>query len=474
MCVGGTKCAGTGQGLVNGMKRKRLIIGSAIAVVLVGAAIVVGWNVWLAIHGAERLAGSRQAIPRAVQVLRPVEQGPADWPCWRGPAGDGKSSVVGIRKDWSGGLTRRWEVSFLCQGTRTATWSSPVVCGNRLVVPGRDADNDLVFCLDCAGGDLIWSKSYPANTGTSHGPGPRATPFIDQDRAYTFGRGGDLACWRLLDGELLWKQNVTAAGGKEPTWGHSASPVVYEDKVFVQGGGGALVIAYDKMTGRLAWKSMEGQAGYASLTLLKAEGATRLLAFHGAGLSCLDPSDGAVLWTVPWKTSYGVNATTPAVAGATIFITSGYNTGCQAIESQDGRVQKLWQSKVIASQHSDPIIIDGFIYGYSGQSDRNAGRFKCVELQTGREKWSTDTIGWGTTLYVDGHLLCMDIKGNLFLIKPNPDRFEKITEFKAALGELIDPAWTPPVVANGRLFLRYMQRLVCYDLMPQEPRPPSP
>jgi hypothetical protein len=61
----------------------------------------------------------------------------------------------------------------------------------------------------------------------------------------------------------------------------------------------------------------------------------------------------------------------------------------------------------------------------------------------------------------------MDIKGNLFLIRPNPDKFEKVAEFKAALGEVTDPAWTPPVAANGRLFLRYMQRLVCYDLMPQ-------
>jgi hypothetical protein len=87
-------------------------------------------------------------------------------------------------------------------------------------------------------------------------------------------------------------------------------------------------------------------------------------------------------------------------------------------------------------------------------------------LETGRERWSTGAIGWGTTVYVDGYLLCLDIKGNLFLVKPDPDKFEKVAELKAALGQVTDPAWTLPVVANGRLYLRYMQRLVCYDLMP--------
>ncbi len=446
------------------MKRKRLIVGSAI--VMVGAVLLAARLGWQAIHGGERLTGSRQAIPQAVQTPPPVEPGLADWPCWRGPTADGKSPVTGIRKDWSGGLPKRWEVSFLCQGTHTATWSAPVVCGNRLIVTGRDERDDLVFCLDAGTGDLIWHKSYPAKTGSSRGPGPRATPFIDQDRVYTFGRGGDLACWRLLDGELLWKQDVEDAGGKEPSWGHSSSPLVYEDKVFVQGGGRALVVAYDKMTGRLLWKSMEGPAGYAALVLLRGEDAVSLLAFHGTGLACLNPADGTVRWTTPWKTAYNVNATTPIVAGTTVFITSGYNTGCQTFKVHNNQLQPLWRNKVIASHHSDPIVLSGFLYGYSGQSTQNGGQFKCVELETGRQRWSTNAAGWGTTTYVDGHLLCMDIRGNLFLIKPDPDKFEKVTEFKTALGEVADPAWTLPVVADGRLYLRYMQRLVCYDLMP--------
>lgn len=135
-----------------------------------------------------------------------------------------------------------------------------------------------------------------------HGPGARATPYIDDDHVYTFGRSGDLACWSLDDGEILWKRNVGEIGGKTPTWGHSSSPLVYDDKVFVQGGGNALVVAYHKITGDLAWKAMEGTAGYAASMLINIGDKIGLLIFHGTGLACLNSNDGKVFWSIPWET----------------------------------------------------------------------------------------------------------------------------------------------------------------------------
>jgi len=449
------------------MKKKLIIIVIVFAAILVVVGLIVFRIAWVSIYGEEELSGSQAAIPKVAEVLSPIKKGKADWPCWRGPNLDGKSAVTGIKKDWSGGLRKLWEVDFLCQSKRAVVWSAPVVQGNRLVVPGRDEKNDLVFCLDSESGELIWFGSYEAKARTSHGPGARATPFIDDNRVYTFGRSGDLACWQLGDGKLVWKQNVRDVGGKEPRWGFSSSPLVYEDKVFVQGGGKARVVAYDKMTGGLLWKSMEGSAGYAAPTLLNAGAAAKLLIFHGNGLACLEPGGGRELWSVPWKTNYGVDATTPTVAGLTVLITSGYNIGCQVLKVMDTGAEVVWRNQVIASLHSEPVIINGFIYGYSGQSDQNKGYLKCVELESGEEKWSTNETGWGTTVYVDGHLLCMDIEGHLFLVKPDPGEFRKVTEFRGALGNVRHPAWTIPVVANGKLYLRYMQRLVCYSLMSQ-------
>ena len=76
------------------------------------------------------------------------------------------------------------------------------------------------------------------------------------------------------------------------------------------------------------------------------------------------------------------------------------------------------------------------------------------------KKW----LKWLLCVFVDDRLLCCDIKGNIFLVEPNPDQFIKVTELRGALGDIQGPVWTTPVVANGRLFLRFKQRLVCHDI----------
>lgn len=445
------------------MKKSVKIILIVVAIVLVFAGYF-AYQIYNSVMGSEPLTGKKENIPAKMATIPPITKGIADWPNWRGANFEGKSATTGIKTDWSKGLEKLWQVNYLCQDNSTASWSTPVVQGNRLIVPGRDKTNDLIFCLNADNGELIWQGSYEAKAETSHGPGPRATPFINDDRVYTFGRSGDLVCWQLEDGKLLWRKNVKDEGGAEPSWGYSTTPLVFENRVIVQGGGKALVIAYDKVTGDVLWRSMEGEAGYAAAITMNIENETMLLIYQGIGLSCLNPSDGKMLWTVPWPTEYKVNATTPIVFNDIVFHTSGYKMGCQAIKVTKIGYTVLWKNNAIEAQHSDAILIDGYIYGYSGESGRNVGKFKCLELSTGKEMWSTDQIGQGTTTFVDGHLICQDIKGNLFLVKPDPSGFKKVGEIKSALADVKNPAWTVPIVANGKLYLRYMQQLVCYKL----------
>lgn len=446
------------------MKRSVKIILVILPIVLVGGAYL-GYQVYQSISGSEPLTGKQENIPATVSAIPPITEGEADWTNWRGANFEGKNATKGIQTDWSKGLPTLWRVNYLCQNKATASWASPVVKGNRLIVPGRDEKNDLVFCINSESGELIWTGSYEAEAATSHGPGSRATPFIDHDRVYTFGRSGDLVCWQLEDGKMLWRKNVKDEGGVEPTWGFSTTPLVLADKVIVQGGGTALVVAYDKLSGDLLWKSMEGDAGYAAAIPMNIDNEMRLLIYQGTGLSCLNLSDGKHLWTAPWATDYGVNATTPIVSNDIIFHTSGYSMGSQALQVTTAGYKVIWKNNFIEAQHSDPVLIDGYLYGYSGESSRNDGQFKCIELSTGKQMWSTDAIGQGTTIYADGHLICQDIKGNVFLVKPNPDGFVKMGEIRSAIEEVKNPAWTVPVVANGKLYLRYMQQLVCYKLI---------
>jgi outer membrane protein assembly factor BamB len=433
--------------------------------ILVIAALVFGYMVYSITHHSEGIAGKKQQIPTILGDTALVLNGPADWPNWRGKNFDGKSSFAGIKTDWSQGLTKLWQVDYLCQGSSSATWSSPVIKGNRLIVMGRDEANDVVFCINTETSNLIWKGSYKAEAVPSHGEGSRATPFIDSCFVYTYGRSGDLACWDLKDGKLLWKNNVKDFGGQEPDWGFSTSPLVYNNLVIVQGGGDALVAAFDKNTGKLAWKSMQGEAGYAASIPVTIENETELLVYHGKGLSLVNPDNGKEFWRVPWETRYCVNATTPVINGDIVFNTSGYDMGCQATKFSKTGYKTLWKSPVIGAQHTDPVLIDGYLYSYSGESTRKNGLFKCVEMATGKEMWSTDKISQGTVTYVDGHLICMDISGNVYLVKPGPKSFELEGTVLNAVEDVKSAAWTVPVVANGKLYLRHLQHLVCYSLI---------
>ena len=445
--------------------RTKIIL--TVSVLLLVVLAFYAYNIYQNVMGNEVIEGTKDEIPKVSGEIPQITSEEDDWTNWRGENFKGKSKTKGIITDWSKGLKLLWTVDYLCLGNSTATWSAPVIKGNRLIIPGRDTKNDLVFCINTETGKLIWTGSYTTESGTSHGPGARATAFIDSVRVYTFGRSGDLVCWNLFDGKLLWRKNVKDFGGVEPDWGFASTPLVLDNKVFVQGGGTATVLAFDKMNGELIWKSLTGESGYSAITFYTIENEKQLLVYHGTALSALNPETGGEIWRQPWETSYFVNASTPALENNILFHSSGYNMGGQALELKKETYKVLWKNKNISAQHSDPILIDGYIYSYSGESGNKRGLFKCVELATGNEMWSTKAIGQGTITYADGYLICLDISGNLHLVKPNPKQFEKIGEILNAIPDVTHPAWTVPVIANGKLYLRYLQHLKCFDLKMQ-------
>ena len=186
------------------MKRKIIKIILIIVFILLAIVAIFGYYLYNFTQKSEKISGKQEAIPQKTIALDLIVKGASDWSSWQGEKFDKKSNLTGLKTDWTKGLNKIWEINFLCQGNQTATWSAPVIQGKMLVVPGRDEKNDLVFCLNSETGELIWKGSYESVTNTNHGPGARATPFIDNDRVYTFGRSGDLVCWNLLDGKMLW------------------------------------------------------------------------------------------------------------------------------------------------------------------------------------------------------------------------------------------------------------------------------
>jgi len=428
----------------------------------------------------------------------------SDWPQWRGPYGNGKSGVIGIKKDWSGGLKKLWEKGDLCQGEgNTSTWSAPSILGDRLVIPGRHGDKDVIFCFNAMSGAVLWKREYSTvpdkrqGGGNRYGAGSFASPCIDGVRVYTFGGWGDLACWKIENGEQLWKKNVRDLGGISANFGFASSPLVYKDKVIVHGGGEVMVVAFDKLTGQIVWKRSwdddgSGRPGYGSPMLAEFGGRDQILTSvtaagtrrgrHTPGrVAGLDPEDGSVLWEVPWWCFYELFAV-PVVEGSIAVITTGMRSGSMGLHVDSSGAKQIWENwenDVLSPSHSLPMIHNGYIYGYSGHSsdyyerDRQGRELQCVDLKTGQLQWKGGPdAGWGTLIYVDGHLLCLTDKGKLMLVEPKPDEYSKVTEFQTSLNiansgypEKSQFVWTHPVVASGKVYVRYCSQLICYDLI---------
>lgn len=445
------------------MKKKVTKIILIIVLVLIAIVAGFGYYIYNFTQKSEKISGKQGAIPQNTTAPDLIVKGTSDWSSWQGENFDKKSNLTGLKTDWTKGLNKLWEVNFLCQGNQTATWSAPVIQGKLLVVPGRDEKNDLVFCLNSETGELIWKGSYEAETNNNHGPGARATPFIDNERVYTFGRSGDLVCWNLTDGKILWHKKTADLGCVEPDWGYSSSPLVLGNKVIVQTGGKSLAAAFDKLTGDVLWTAGRGYGGYAPLTFFRAD--STILLFSGEALSAINPETGEINWTLPWVVDYKVNASMPVSDGNIIFITSGYGKGSMALRVENKKTSILWESKALEGQHTDPVIVDGYVYGYSGNSSTNKGYLVCLRLSDGKEMWKSNELGIGTFAYADGHLVCFDIKGNLYLVETNPDTFVKSGEIKMAIPGVKNPSWTAPAIANGKLYLRYLQNIICYEII---------
>jgi outer membrane protein assembly factor BamB len=261
---------------------------------------------------------------------------------------------------------------------------------------------------------------------------------------------------------MLWHKKVGDTGGIEPDWGYSSSPLISGNKVIVQAGGKVLAVAYDKFSGEVLWTAGSGSGGYAPLTFMKAD--SSILLFSGEALSGINKETGEVNWTIPWVVDYNMNASLPVSEGNIIFVTSGYGKGSMAVKVEENKANVLWESKAIEGMHSDPVIVNGYVYGYSGNSSSNRGNLVCLRLSDGKEMWKSTEAGHGTFAFADGFLICFDIKGNLYLVEANPEKFVKTGEFKKAMPYVKNPAWTAPVIANGKLYLRYLQNLICYDI----------
>ena len=370
--------------------------------------------------------------------------GAADWPNWRGPGYNGISTETDWNADWpEGGPKLLWKISV---GTG---FSSIVVSDDRAYTMGNVDDKDIVYCLDARTGTEIWRHEYAeAKNPQNYEGGPNATPTVAGGRVYTFSRSGQVHCLDAASGGVIWQEDLKEKFGIEaPKWGLSGSALVVGNVVILNAG--TWGIALDKTNGKVVWESGTSPGGYATAVPYSRGQEQCVVMFGAKGVAGLLASSGQRLWELPWTTSYDVNAADPIVSGDTVFVSSGYGTGCALLKVQGDKAEQVWSSEAMRNQCNSSVLLEGHIYGFDGQLG-GGGKLTCLDHKSGKVKWSQDGLGTGSLMAADGKLIILGEKGKLVIAEAKPDRFRPLSSVQLLTGR----CWSVPVLANGRIYAR--------------------
>jgi outer membrane protein assembly factor BamB len=425
-----------------------------------------------------------------------------DWPSFLGPHRNGKSLETGILTDWGdGGPPIVWQREL---GTSYGIGS--VARGRYFQFDRRDDAAQLV-CLDARTGEFIWKFEYPTfyEDMLGYNNGPRCSPVIDEDRVYILGAEGMLHCIHFDDGKAVWKVNTAKRFGVvQNFFGVGSTPLIEGNLLIVNVGGSppesqrhgrfdlhlvvgkdSGVVAFDKYTGAVKYRITDELASYASPTAATIDGRRWCFVFARGGLIGFDPGTGKVDFHYPWRARLrdSVNASTPVVVGDEAFISECYGPGSSLLRVRPGGYDVVWRDpptrdKSLLLHWNTPIYHEGYLYGSSGRHAANA-ELRCIEWKTGKIMWSEPWLTRSSLLYVDGHFVCLGEDGMLRLLKATPDEYVEVaqtllrettaapdTATEVSVQLLKPPAWAAPILANGLLYVRGRDRLVCLQLIP--------
>ncbi len=389
-----------------------------------------------------------------------------DWPQWRGPNRDGKSTETGLLKIWpKAGPALVWKATGIGAGYATVA-----VASGRIYTAGDKGAQAYVFALSEKDGQALWSAPLGKAGAPGWGgfAGVRGTPTVDGDTVFAIGTYGEVVALDAATGKERWRRDfVKDFGAEMPEWGFSESPLVDGDQVVMTPGGpqGAIV-ALDKKTGELRWQTsaFTDPAQYSSLVravIAEVPQYVQLTMANVVGVS----TNGKVLWTAPRKGSTAV-IPTPIVHQDHVYVTSGYDIGCNLFkvtrQGDDFSASQVYKNSVMIDQIGGVILVGDHVYGHD---DRRG--WTCQDFLTGKAIWQNeDEIHKGSCVYADGHLILREEakKGSqIALIEATPAGFKERGRFEQPL-QSGKHAWPPPVIANGRLYIRDQDALLSYDI----------
>lgn len=384
-----------------------------------------------------------------------------EWPGFRGPNRDNRSTETGLLKTWgSSGPELAWTAQGLGEG-----YASVSIAGGKVFTMGNRGNNEMIIALSLEDGRELWATPNGNAFREGQGNGPRGTPTVDGNFVYALGANGDLSCVNAADGRVRWRKNILQAyGGSNITWGISESPLVDGSTVVVSPGGrGGTVVAMDKATGREIWRCMvpgNPKASYASVIPAEVGGVKQYIAFTGSGIVGVNARTGQAMWGDNASSNGTANCSSPLIYNNIVFSASGYGTGGAALrlQSSSGRTSanRLYHTRDMKNHHGGMVIDNGFVFG------SNDGILTCLQLDSGQIRWR-ERSSKGSVIYADGHIVHRSESGPVTLFEATPSSYVEKGRFNQPQRSGRS-AWSHPVIADGKLFLRDMDKLLVYNI----------
>ena len=409
---------------------------------------------------------------------------PTNWPQWRGPDGQGVSTEKDLPTQWSPTKNVKWKTQLSGRGH-----SSPIVWGKKIflttaldgeAVPGRtpgvthklldgtdfvhpDAVGaDLkhtfkVICLDRETGKILWERV--AYEGPVHDSRHKKASFASStpatDGKYVFAFFGTEGLYAYdYSGKQLWKRDLGKLG--TASVGYGVSPILFGNYVIMQcdeSGGQSFIAAFDKKTGKEAWRvARKVDVTWSSPVLVHTATRTELVAAAAEAIIAYDPATGKELWRHKGLESNAVP--TPVVSKDMVVVTSGYPTKIALALRGGGNgditgtSQLVWSYNKGTAYVPSPILYGDYVYLMTGN-----GSITCLDAKTGKLQYEGARVPKAITFMAspvafDGKILLTSEDGDTFIIKAGP--VHEVLETNT-VGE---PVYASPAIADGKIFIR--------------------
>jgi len=401
-----------------------------------------------------------------------------NWPCWRGPRGDGSGLDVELPTHWNGetGENIVWKAPILGRGH-----ASPIVWDDRIFIVTclEETEQRVLMAYDRHSGDKLWQRIvlearletiHPLNSYASSTPatdGQRVyvvflevsdeeipAPNVGSDRLMHPGRV--VVAAYDFDGNQEW---MVAVGDFISAHGFSSCPVLFNDMVIVNGDhdGKSYVVALDRETGEERWRiaRRNGIRSYVTPIIREIDGRTQMVMSGSQHIASFDPHDGSLHWEIEGPTEQFVASM--VYDGKLFFMTCGYPDYHVMGIRPDGEddvtdTHVAWHQTSARCYVPSPVVLGGYLLAADDRGTAN-----CFDASDGTMLWK-ERLGKHYTaslVHANGLAYFIADDGITKIVRPG-STLNVIAE--NPLGEYCIAS---PAISDGQLCIRGEKHLYC-------------